>query len=463
MSEKIPQDLESERAVLGAVLLVPERTLPTVLTILQPADFSNPGHGAVWAAMVALDEKRVPIEPLTVTAKMDELGTAHYLGAASAGYLLELMNAVATVENVEYHARTVQRKAERRRWAILAQQLKSLALGDEADADFFRAGESLALKLSEQRRGVSLQGTKDGLRSLLKTVEERYSRHKAGKPVVAVRTGLTEFDELTHGLQPGQLCVLAARPGMGKSALAGNACQNAAHEGVGVLIFNLEMSKAEAWSRLVVSEGVSSTAIRTGDMTSADFQRLNVACSKLAEDNRIWIEDAAGSGQLTIAELRSIARRWRMREAKDLERCMVVVDYLQLVNGSDRRKDGTREQEIAEVSRGLKSLAKEIGCPVLALAQLNREAEKRANRRPGFSDLRESGQIEQDADVIAFLYRDEVYNANSDDKGIAELIVTKNRDGETATIKLAWDPARVRFRDLAPSHREPPKHWQGDR
>ncbi len=276
-----------------------------------------------------------------------------------------------------------------------------------------------------------------------RVVEERWNRRAEGG-ITGVPTGFGGFDSMTLGLQPGDLVIVAARPSMGKTAFALNIAANASAVAVPTLVFSLEMSTASLGERTVAAEGgIDSQLLRSGRFSQNVFIQLERAFSRLAE-RPLYIDESAYS----FLDIRSRARRWRMNEAKDSDKALVVVDYLQLVEGRSSKED-SRQREISEISRGLKLLAKELRCPVVALSQLNRSLESRADKRPMMSDLRESGAIEQDADVIAFLYRDEVYDENSKDRGTAEVIIGKQRNGPTGTVRLAWKDHCSRFDNLS--------------
>jgi replicative DNA helicase len=322
-----------------------------------------------------------------------------------------------------------------------------MAASDRNDDEFFADAERAALDFGQRSRGTSLQSSKEGLRALIKNVEERYEARRRGEPTTEIMTGFEAIDALTLGLRPGQVIVVAARPGMGKSALVANILEHAAGADTAALMFPLEMSAAEMWTRWIVSRGVAAHRLRTGELEPSHWVALTRAAGEVA-CKPLWIDDVSDCGNATAQELRSRARRWRCGPAREYRRAIIAVDYLQLVDGSGAHTDDTRAAEVARVSRSLKALAKELHSPVIAVASLNRQCELRQNKRPTMADLRDSGQIESDADIIAFLYRDEVYNADSCDKGTAEVIVAKHRDGDIATLRLGWNAKRVRFYDL---------------
>jgi len=446
---------ESESTILGAVLLHSERTLPLVSSLIVAGDFTSPMHRAIWAAIVDLEDKEEPIDVISVRQRMASLGGF----IAGEDVLYELMGSVATVENIEWHANLVAQKSERARWGRIATELAALARSPVDDAEFFGGGEAMALQLSQQARGVKLMSAKQGLRALAVQTDARYSAYRSKQPAQAVHAGLQGVDSLSGGVGLGTMAVLAGRPGMGKSAFAMNVVDFAATQNTACLIFSLEMSGVALWGRLVQGRGVSGVGLKTGNMSTLDFAALSRASTDLSECP-IWVDDVADSGDISIGNLRSRARRWVQREAKDYPIRLVVVDYLQLVKATGKGYE-SREREVAEVSRGLLAMAKELNVAVLALAQLNREVEKRASKRPGMSDLRESGQIEQDAHQIWFINRPEMYDPKAE-KGEAELDIAKNRDGETGLALMKWDARMCRFSDRVDgfSDREPSRDWR---
>lgn len=445
----LPQSEESEDAVIGGVLLSDGRAFPEVSGIVEADDFLDPGRREIFRAMLALDLARKPIDVVSVSEALKQAGATevNHLGG---DYLLRVMTTVVAVGNIAYHARTVRERAEARRLgATMIEIANRVYSGQVTHEELFQLAESKWLEMTtSRRRGGGPQGAKKGLRKVIKRIHERYEHRHEGFAATAVPSGLETLDALTCGFKPSQLVVLAARPGTGKSALMVNIAENAADAGVAILVFSLEMDVGETFERIIAANGVNSDHMRSGLMEDRDFIRMEKVASRLAEPERIWVDDAADAGALSLVELRSRARRWRMHEAKGFDRVMVMVDYLQLVHGT-RNKHGNREQEVAEVSRGLKALAKELQCPVMALSQLNRGSEARANKRPTMAELRESGQIEQDADIIMFLYRDEMHDPNSKDIGLAEINVAKHRGGPVGMFKARWDAKLTRFQNLS--------------
>ncbi len=439
--------LDSEREVIGTCVL---RGSIADAQQLVPGTFAELPYRAAWEAMQALTEKRQPIDPVTVAQEVRSQGHDGWfekLGGVDEG-LADAVGACCAL-NVEHHVRVVAAKSERRRWLNATLEIAALAKGEADDDSFMQEAERRMLELANTRTSSKdPEHSKAVMRRLTLLLAERVTQFKGGK-VAGIPTGYAAIDRLLGGLVGGRLYVLAARPAMGKSALALN---TAYLSGTPTLLFGLEMTADESGLRLVSSEGrIDSRRLETGDFgdpgqTVVTWRKIHQAMGKLVEAP-LWFEDHS---DLTITEMRSTARRWRMRHAAG-KPALVVVDYLQLVGGS-RRKD-QREQEVAEVSRQLKAMAKELDAPVLALAQLNRELEKREDKRPKLSDLRESGAVEQDANVVMFLYRDEVYcpdcttgkHCDREHKGDAEVIVSKNRHGPTATARLRWVPQFTSF------------------
>lgn len=437
------QSLEAERTVAGGVLVHP-KALDDCLGVVEAEHFSDLAIRVTWEAIVALDKANLPIDAVTVWQHLQTLGTASRLRQLGGiEFLTTLMAEVVTIENIAHHAGVVAKLAERRTWAAELRELTTRA-GDEStdSATFFSEVEGRLLQLMMQRKSTTtMLDARQGMRALVNEIEKRFD--EKDKPEVrGVPTGFYSFDHATGGFKPGQLIVLAARPRVGKSAWTCNAIEYAARRKIPCLLFSLEMEALEHYERMVAANGVKADALRTGNLNQTDFQTLTKTASELGDQPRIWIDDQP---ELTITELRSRARRWRSRAgAGDL--ALVAVDYLQLVR-SGRKSEISRQDEVAEVSRGLKALAKELRCPVLALAQINREADKRSDQRPKLSDLRESGQIEADADIVLFLYREEIADRECSEelKGTAELIIGKGRGLPEWPYKLRYDGTHTKF------------------
>ena len=445
-----PHSIEAEESVIGGVLVHP-KTFNQVAEFLTPEDFYHPALKAIYESMIELDSTSKPIDALTIAEQMKALGTFDKLRAFNgADYLTELMAKVVTVENVAYHARMIRGKATARRLVAAASEIAARGYGEYGDVDqFIDDAEREIFEIAQRSQKQSFEPIKKVLKATIVQLEKRYDRRQL---ITGVPSGFRKLDEMTAGFQPGDLVIIAARPSMGKTSFVMNAVQNAAiHYKIPSLVFSLEMSKESLVERLLCSQAkVDSSKLRGGFLNTQDWVNITKAASEFA-DSPIFIDD---SGSPTLLEIRAKCRRWRadtnIFKTPD-QLGMVVVDYLQLVQGRPTKEDN-RQREISEISRGLKALAKELKVPVLALSQLNRGLEGRADKRPMLSDLRESGAIEQDADVIAFIYRDEVYSKDQcaeEDKGVAEIIIGKQRNGPTGFVRLAFLNMYTRFESLA--------------
>lgn len=433
-----PHSIDSEQSVLGAILLDNE-SLHGVQETLIAEDFYRRGHQLIFEAMAALSEKREPIDIVTLSS---ELRMGNNLDAAGGvDYLSLLVDVVPTAVNTPFYAKIVKEASLRRKVLHEATEIAREALLNDSDVDsFIDSVEQRILQVSESRIKRSLTPLSDLVKGSIRYVEQVYVNKG---PVGGVPSGFYDLDTYyTHGFQPGDLVILAARPSMGKTALALSVARHVGVDlGKNVAIFSLEMSKEQIVLRLLCSESrVSNSRVRAGKLHETDFPRLVDAASKLAGAN-VFIDDTAA---LSVLEMRAKCRR--LHREKPLS--MVIVDYLQLMRGGSKKVE-RREQEISEISRSLKQLAKELGVPVMALSQLNRSVESRQDKKPIMADLRESGAIEQDADVICFIYRDEVYNPETADKGIAELIIAKHRNGPIGTVRLAFQNETTRFENIA--------------
>jgi replicative DNA helicase len=445
-----PQSQEAEESVIGGVLVHP-RTFNDVSEFLTPDDFYHPALRAIYEAMIELDRVSKPVDALTVAEQMRAAESFDKLRAfGGADYLTELMAKVVTVENIGYHGRIVRGKATARRLVQAATEIAAKGYGEYGEVDdFIDDAQREIFEIAQRSLKSSFEHIKPVLKTTIAALEKRYDRKQA---ITGVPTSYHRLDHMTAGFQPGDLIVIAARPSMGKTSLVMNAVQNAAidHK-IPALVFSLEMSKESLCERLLCSHArVDSTKLRGGFLETRDWVQITKAASEIS-DAPIYIDD---SGAPTLLELRAKSRRWRANQNifKNPDSLgIIVIDYMQLVQGR-ATKDDNRQREIAEISRGLKALAKELKVPVVALSQLNRSLESRADKRPMMSDLRESGAIEQDADVIAFIYRDEVYSKDQckeEDKGIAEIIIGKQRNGPTGTVRLAFLNTYTRFENLA--------------
>jgi len=430
-----PQSLDAEESVLGSILL-DSHALDRVIESMSDADFYRESHRKIFRAMIALSEKNEPIDLVTLTDTLKARGELQEVGGAI--YLAELNDKVPSAANVAHYARIIREKAVLRSLINVSNEIASRCYNGEEDMEqFLDEAERLIFDVSEKRIRPAFFKMGDMIMDTIKTVEKLYERKEL---VTGVPTGFLDLDRMTAGLQPADLVVVAARPSMGKTAFVMNIAQYVAlHANTAVGIFSLEMSKEQLVMRMLCSEArVDNAKVRAGYLGERDFPRLAMAAGRLAEAP-IFIDDTPAQN---VLELRAKARRLK-REA---QLGLVIIDYLQLMRGLTAQEN--RTQELSEISRGLKSLAKELNVPVVALSQLNRQVEQRADRRPMMSDIRESGAIEQDSDVILFIYRDEVYKQDSQDEGIAEVIIGKQRNGPTGTVRLAFRKEYTRFDNL---------------
>lgn len=450
MTRTLPHSIDAERSVLGGILLAP-KALAEVSGACSPEDFYHPAHSAIFASMLAVEAESKPVDAITVAERMgaeDEIHKLRAMGGES--YFAVLTSAVVTVENIAYHARLVHGKALVRRLIEAAQEIAELGMDAAQDgADLIAEAERKVSAIAMDASGGAsdYRHIREVLGDTFRAMEKRYEQKQV---VTGVPWGHEALDVLTGGMHPGQLIIEAGRPKMGKTALAMSTVEKAATganvNGVCVptLVLSLEMGDSELGER-VISEraSIDGTRMRNGFLEQGDWIRFTRTAGELSKAP-IWVYDKPA----TFSRLRSIVRRWRARETKPGELALVVLDYLQLIQ-SERRGDTNREQEISGWTRGLKLLAKEIAAPIVVLSQLNRAVESRADKRPMVSDLRESGAIEQDADLILLLYRDEVYNAESPMKGIAEVIVGAGRHVPAGTLHLKFEGRYTKFSDIA--------------
>jgi replicative DNA helicase len=436
-----PQNLDAEESVLGGVLF-DVHALDRVIEVLSVEDFYRESHRKIFRAMLALSEKTEPIDLITLSDLLKARGELQDVGGAT--YLAELADKVPSAANIGHYARIVREKAVLRNLINVCNEITSRCYNGQEDIEpFLDEAERLIFDVSEKRVRPSFYKMGDMIMDTIKMVEQLFERKEL---VTGVPTGFLDLDRMTAGLQPSDLIIVAARPSMGKTAMVLNVAQYVAlHANIAVAIFSLEMSKEQLVLRMLCSEArVDNAKVRTGYLGERDFPRLAMAAGRLAEAP-IYIDDTPAQN---VLELRAKARRLK-REANI---GLVIIDYLQLMRGLTAQEN--RTQELSEISRSLKSLAKELNIPVIALSQLNRQVEQRADRRPMMADIRESGAIEQDADVIMFIYRDEVYKQDSQDEGVAEIIIGKQRNGPTGTIRLAFRREYTRFDNLV-EHIEP--------
>ena len=437
-----PQNIEAEQSVLGGILLEPE-ALSRILEVLQEDDFYREGHRKIFSAMVALYQKGTPVDLITLTESL--LTRQNLEGIGGASYLTSLADAIPSAVNIEVYARIVREKAILRRLITITTEIagKCYQFSGEVE-DILDQAEKSIFEITAAKITPHIYPLSEVIKDSFQTIEALYERKER---ISGVPTGFTKLDQMTSGFQPSDLIIIAGRPSMGKTAFALDIARNAATLAeIPAVIFSLEMSRQQLAIRMLCSEArVDSYKLRSGFIGERDWPRLTNAAGILSEAP-IYIDD---SPALTVLQMRAKARRLKSEKGLGL----VVVDYLQLMSG--RGGSDRREQEISEISRSLKALAKELNLPVVALSQLNRKVEDRTDRRPFMADLRESGAIEQDADVILFIYRDEMYDENSKQKGTAEVIIGKQRNGPVGKITLAFIDQYTRFENLAGANGEP--------
>jgi replicative DNA helicase len=430
-----PSDLSAEKAVLSAILL-DNAVIHTLATEICEEDFYHPAHQSLYAAMIRLKDDTQPVDLTTLAAYLQAHDLFEMVGGALA--LAEIADYEATPSNALYYAKIVRDHSVKRNVISVGSEIVGLGYDQTESAEkLLDTAQEKVYALSSVQARSALESLRDGMHDAIDHIDTLMNR--SGE-LTGLATGFSQLDEMTGGLQRGDLFILAARPSMGKTALALNLARNAAVDhGQKVAVFSLEMTTRSLVMRLLSSEAqVDFSAIRSGLISTDVHGRLMRSAGRLAEAS-IWIDDTAAA---RVLEIRAKSRRLDAQQGLDL----VIVDYLQLAHGE--RGAASREQEISEISRGLKGLAKELDIPVLALSQLNRGPESRKeDKRPMLSDLRESGAIEQDADVIGFIYRDVVYNRETEFENLAELIVAKQRNGPTGTVKLEFEGRFAQFRD----------------
>lgn len=442
---QLPQNAEAEASLLGALLIDSDAIVKIADSISAP-DFFDTKHQRIYEAVVQLYEQHHAIDVLTLADRLKNNGHLDSVGGPA--YLTELTNFVPTAAHVEQYADIVAQKAMRRRLITASKQIGGL--GYDESKQLRELVEEAETRLFE----VSQQHIKQNIISLEAILAESFDRlddlHKDKQKVRGIPTGFKDLDNVLAGFQRSDLVVLAARPSMGKTALALNFAHNiAVQANQPVLIFSLEMSKEQLVDRLLSMEsGVDAWALRTGNLTDADFEKIGQAMGTLSEA-QIFIDD---SPSITISDLRTKARR----EAHKRPLGLIIVDYLQLMSGGSRYGgDGNRVQEISEISRGLKGVARELNVPVLALSQLSRSVESRNPQIPQLADLRESGSIEQDADVVAFIYREEYYNPETDRKKLADVLIKKHRNGPVGNVELRFENERQKFHSVDNRRQDP--------
>lgn len=431
-----PHDIEAEQAVIGSMLTDKDSVISAV-EVLKEEDFYREDNKVIYSAIMNLYNRGEPVDIITLKDELVSLGKFESVGGLE--YLAELPEKVPTTANVEKYIKIVEEKSMLRTLIKTANELIVLGYDQTQEVeDIMDVAEKKIFNVMQRKNQKGYSSMKDILVESFTQLEELYNRKQH---ITGVPTGFADLDYKTAGLHNSDLILVAARPAMGKSAFALNIASNAAvRANVPVAIFSLEMSKEQMGNRILCSEAmVDSNKVRTGKIEDEDWTKLAMASGELSE-SQIFIDDTPG---ISIMEIRAKCRKMKLEKNIGL----VVIDYLQLVQGSNK-KSGSREQEISEISRSLKILAKEINVPVIALSQLSRAPEQRPDHRPMLSDLRESGAIEQDADIVMFLYRDDYYNEESEKKNIAEVIIAKHRAGSTGTVELLWLGNYTKFANI---------------
>jgi replicative DNA helicase len=439
-----PQNLEAEASLLGA-LLIDAEAIVKIADSLSANDFFDKRHQYIYQAIMQLYNDHSAIDVLTLSDRLSSNNQLDIIGGPS--YLTELTNFVPTASHVEQYADIVAQKALRRRLISTSKEIAEL--GQDETKQLRELIEEAETRLFN----VSQHHIRQNIVSLEAILAESFDRldelHKDKEKIRGIPTGFKDLDNTLAGFQRSDLVVLAARPSMGKTSLALNFAHNVAGKSKEpVLIFSLEMSKEQLVDRLLSMEsGVDAWALRTGNLTDSDFEKIGRAMGSLSEAP-IYIDDSPG---ITISDLRTKARR----EAHKYPLGLIIVDYLQLMSGAGKYGDGNRVQEISEISRGLKGVARELNVPILALSQLSRSVESRSPQIPQLSDLRDSGTIEQDSDVVIFIYREDYYNPETDRKRLTDILIKKHRNGPTGGIELHFDSEKQRFRSVDTKHNEP--------
>lgn len=440
--EKIPpQNLDAEQSVLGAMLIDQEAVIKTI-EVLQPRDFYRDANGRIFEAIVSLFDRGEPVDLITLSEELRQTGMLDQVGGVS--YVAGLANSVPTSANVEHYARIVEEKSLLRRLINVSTRIAQLGYeGEEEVEALLDRAEQMVFELTQRKTQSAFVPFKTVLMQTFDRIEYLY-RHKG--EITGVPSGFSELDKMTSGFQPSDLIILAARPSMGKTAFCLNIAQNAAiRKKLPVAIFSLEMSREQLVTRILCGEAlVDQQKVRTGHLEDEDWQKLSRAAAPLAQAP-LFIDDSPG---ISVVEMRAKCRRLKAEHGLS----MIVIDYLQLMQGG--RKTENRQQEISEISRSLKSLARELQVPVIALSQLSRAVEQRQDKKPMMSDLRESGSLEQDADLVMFIYRDEYYNPDTDRRSRADIIIAKQRNGPVGSVELGFFREFTKFVNLDRVHVE---------
>jgi replicative DNA helicase len=437
-----PQNIEAEQAILGAIFIEPE-ALTTTTEILLPEDFYRAAHQRIYQVMVDLSEKGEPVDLVTVTSELQDRKVLEEVGGVS--YLSDLANSVPTAANVEYYCRIVEEKSLLRRLIRVATDITASGYSSEEEIEaILNDAEKQILEVANRKKTGAFISIKD---VLVETYDNIEQMQNFKGDITGIPTGFVELDRITAGFQRNDLIIVAARPSVGKTAFALNIAQNVATKtDENVAIFSLEMGASQLVMRMLCAEGnIDAQRLRTGKLESEDWQKLTMAMGSLSNAG-IYIDDTPG---IRISDIRSKCRR--LKQERGLG--MILIDYLQLIRGNGKSGEN-RQQEVSEISRSLKGLARELEVPVIALSQLSRGVESRQDKRPMMSDIRESGSIEQDADIVGFLYRDDYYDKESENKNIIEIIIAKQRNGPVGTVELAFVKEYNKFVNLERRHDE---------
>lgn len=440
-----PQNISAEQAALGSMLLQEDAILHGV-DILRPEDFYKKSHQIIFKCILELFEKSRGVDLVTLTEELNRINLLEEIGGVT--YLTNLINSVPTAANIEYYIKIIEEKSILRNLINSATKIISMGYEEKEDAKILLdKAEHLIFEVSERNLGQSFVPIKELITDSYEKIEDLYHREEF---ITGVPSGFDEFDEITTGFQPSEFIVIAGRPGMGKTAFCMSIAQYASiSKNTPVAIFSLEMSKSQLVQRMLCSEArIDAQNLRKGRLVEKDWAPLSMAAGRLASAN-IFIDDTAG---ITCLEIKAKARRLKAQYNLGL----VIIDYLQLISGSGRIEN--RQQEISEISRSLKGLARELNVPVIAVSQLSRAVEQRIERRPRLSDLRESGAIEQDADLVVFIYREEYYKPKTEKKGIAEVIISKQRNGPTGKVELTFVKEYAKFENLTRIPEEDSEH-----
>ncbi|MFC4558459.1 replicative DNA helicase [Virgibacillus kekensis] len=431
-----PHNIEAEQAVIGAIFLEPD-SLPSAAELLMPEDFYRASHQRIFGTMLKLSDKGEPIDLVTVTTALSNEKKLDEVGGVS--YLSDLAGSVPTAANMVYYSKIVEEKALLRRLIRTATDIvtSGFATEDEVE-DVLNEAEKNILEVSGRKNSGAFKSIKDVLIDVYDNIEQL---HHNKADVTGIPTGFRDLDRITSGFQRNDLIIVAARPSVGKTAFALNIAQNVAiNTDENVAIFSLEMGADQLVSRMLCAEGnIDAQRLRTGTLEADDWSKLTMAMGSLSNAG-IYIDDSPG---IRVSEIRSKCRRLKQEHGLG----MILIDYLQLIQGSANSKEN-RQQEVSEISRSLKALARELNVPLIALSQLSRGVEQRQDKRPMMSDLRESGSIEQDADIVGFLYRDDYYDQESEKQNIIEIIISKQRNGPVGNVELAFVKEYNKFVDL---------------